>query len=131
MQLPGTARGARAPRLSLLAALLYPALAGCYDTPRPACAFTCAGDGDCPGGYSCRADTWCKLDDVADDYTCGPAFPDAAAPADASLADAPLPDSSTDAAPADASAGDASAAEDATSSTLSGTTSGAPSGAAS
>ena len=27
--------------------------AGCYETPKPACAFACALDGSCPDGYAC------------------------------------------------------------------------------
>ncbi len=89
------------------------ALAGCYETPRPACAFACSADGDCPDGYSCRADTWCKLDDVADDFECAPPLPDAAssdaggttadASPDASAPDAAPDDAAPDASPLDAS----------------------------
>lgn len=93
-------------RLLALAALA--ALAACYETPRPPCAFSCGRSGDCPGGYSCRADDWCKRDDLADDYACAPPRPDAAPPApdaspdgdggeiaDAALFDAPPPDAAS------------------------------------
>ena len=91
-------RGALIPLLALT-------LAGCYETPRPACAFACSADGDCPDGYSCRADTWCKLDDVADDFECAPTLPDAAASdAGGTTADASPDASAPDAAPADAAA---------------------------
>lgn len=76
------------------------ALAGCYDTPRPACAFLCGSDNACPSGYTCASDGWCKRDDVGGDYTCGPALPDAApadAPIDATEIDAPI-DAEVDAA---------------------------------
>jgi len=90
------------------------ALAGCYETPQPACAFTCGQGDDCPDGYSCRADTWCKRDDVTDDHVCAPPRPDAAGttadaappdatPADATPPDAGQPDAGPDSAPPDAS----------------------------
>jgi hypothetical protein len=100
--------------------LLLLALAACYETPQPACAFACGGDGDCPGGYSCRADSWCKRSDLPDDTVCTPpqaggtesdaspgGSPDASegvdAAADGGAADAAL----SDAAPADAPPSDA------------------------
>jgi hypothetical protein len=43
-----------------LLALLW---AGCFSTPQPACAFSCAEDGACPAGYSCAADGVCHRDD--------------------------------------------------------------------
>jgi hypothetical protein len=46
--------------LLLLAAA---ALAGCFDPPRPGCAFSCARDGRCPSGYSCATDGVCHRDD--------------------------------------------------------------------
>lgn len=83
-----------------LAALLC--LLACYDTPAPPCAFSCARNGECPDGYACRSDNWCKRADLADDFTCLPRLtPDAA----------PVPDASVDppdAAPFDASPPDAS-----------------------
>ncbi len=90
-------------------ALLAVALPGCYDTPRPECAFACSADGDCPGGYSCRADTWCKRDDIPDDFECAPPLPDAASSdAGGTTADASPDGSAPDAAPADAAPPDAS-----------------------
>jgi hypothetical protein len=97
-------------RLLLLAPLALSLLAGCYETPRPACAFGCSQDGDCPDGYSCRADSWCKRDDVVDELACAPPVPDAgsaasdAAPTDAGPVDAALPDGAVDAMPASPSA---------------------------
>lgn len=100
--------------------LLVLALAGCYETPKPACAFGCGQDGACPSGYSCRADGWCKLTDVSDDFVCAPPVPDSAPPSpdgsvDASLADAgdagDLDAAAFDAAPFDAPPPDASAAD--------------------
>ena len=42
------------PALSFaLAVALAVAAAGCYETPKPACAFACARDGACPDGYAC------------------------------------------------------------------------------
>lgn len=96
---------------ALAAPLVTLALAACYETPTPACAFACSQDGDCPGGYSCRADDWCKRDDIDDDFVCGPPAPDAAAlppdaapDADAVDVDAALPDGGTDAMAASPSA---------------------------
>jgi hypothetical protein len=89
--------------IPLLAALLA-LTGGCYDTPRPACAFFCGADGACPDGYRCAGDGWCKRMDVADGFVCA-ALPDAApsrdapgpAPSDAAASDA----SPVDAAPVD------------------------------
>jgi hypothetical protein len=33
--------------------------AGCFSPPQPACAFSCAENGDCPSGYSCADDGVC------------------------------------------------------------------------
>ncbi|HTE53574.1 MAG TPA: hypothetical protein VK698_22115 [Kofleriaceae bacterium] len=94
-------------RLAWLVAVLggAAALPGCYDTPRPTCAFLCGQDATCPDGYSCRADSWCKRDDVADDLACA-LSPADGAPIDSSPGDAaPVPDAS----PADASLDDSGA----------------------
>jgi hypothetical protein len=61
--------------------------AGCYETPRPECAFHCGPEGDCPEGYGCQSDGWCKRVDVPDDFECAPPVPDAA----------PIPDAGPDA----------------------------------
>jgi hypothetical protein len=86
--------------LGLAALLAAPA---CYDTPRPECAFHCGPDADCPDGYACRADNWCKRADVPDEFACAPPVPDAApildAGPDAATADAALADAGADAAP--------------------------------
>ena len=44
-------------RLALLGSLVL-ALTGCYETPRPNCAFACgpAPDFACPDGYACQDD---------------------------------------------------------------------------
>jgi hypothetical protein len=110
-------------QLARLAALLC-LLAACYDTPAPACAFSCGQEGACPDGYSCRADSWCKRDDLADEFTCpGRMSPDGSptladsSVADSSPDDAALPDSSPgdppDAADFDAPPPDASSLPDA------------------
>ncbi|HYU14947.1 MAG TPA: hypothetical protein VEL05_02700 [Candidatus Acidoferrum sp.] len=81
------------PVAALLALLVLALTTGCYENPRPPCAFACGPADDCPAGYSCRADTWCKRDDIPDDFTCGPPILDAAPPAaDASAADADIAD---------------------------------------
>ena len=84
-------------------ATLLPFLAlstGCYETPQPPCAFSCGPGDDCPPGYTCRADTWCKRNDVGDDFACAPPGPDAGpAPADGASGEAPA---DLEAAPADA-----------------------------
>lgn len=89
--------------LLLLAPLALILLAGCYETPLPECAFSCSQSGDCPSGYSCRADDWCKRDDVDDEFLCAPAQPDATSP-DAAATDAAPPDGAVDAMPASPSA---------------------------
>jgi hypothetical protein len=109
--------------LLFLAGLAGVALGGCFDRPTPACAFLCGDDGACPDGYRCAADQWCKRDDVADGFECGPAPADAApdappaTPVDAAPPDAPADaapdgpdDAAPDAMPTDASAPDAIAA---------------------
>jgi hypothetical protein len=35
--------------------------AGCFETPKPACAFLCGSDGACPDGYQCQPDKVCHL----------------------------------------------------------------------
>lgn len=82
------------------ALLACAALAGCYDTPRPDCAFLCAEGDVCPEGYFCAGDGWCKRDGVAEDFMCTLPIPDAA------VADASAPDAG-DAAAGDAAPGDA------------------------
>jgi hypothetical protein len=46
--------------------LLLLAVAGltaCFNPAQPGCAFSCAGDGRCPSGYSCGNDLVCHRDD--------------------------------------------------------------------
>lgn len=78
------------------------ALAGCYKTPTPECAFACevGGDETCPDGYTCRADGFCKRDGVADGFAC-PDTVDASSP-DTPVTDAAGIDMATDAAVIDA-----------------------------
>jgi hypothetical protein len=102
--------------------LLALALAGCYETPQPRCAFSCGPSDDCPSGYSCRADSWCKRDDVADGFDCGAEASDQPASdggsgttSDASPDAAPSDAAPADAAPADASDSDASGGDGAVS----------------
>jgi hypothetical protein len=80
--------------LALVVALLA---AACYDTPRPECAFQCGPDADCPDGYACRPDNWCKRADVPDDFQCAPPVPDAATIPDAGP-DAAVPNADASAA---------------------------------
>jgi hypothetical protein len=49
-------------RLALLL-LAVARLTACFNPSQPGCAFSCAGDGLCPSGYSCGADLICHRDD--------------------------------------------------------------------
>jgi hypothetical protein len=69
------------------------ALAACYKTPSPDCAFLCGADGACPSGYGCASDGVCKRTDLPDDHVCES---DLRAPIDASPGQA---DAGVDAAP--------------------------------
>jgi len=75
----------------LLVALLALAGGGCFDKPKPACAFLCGTDNACPAGYSCATDGWCKRDDMpnatCDELPADASVADAAAEADATPAD--------------------------------------------
>ena len=100
----------RGPLSSVAAALAAAlALAGCYETPKPACAFACARDGACPDGYACDPqDQICHRQLAGGALeACDPPFVDAAppdarpidaSPIDASPIDAPT-DAPTDAPP--------------------------------
>jgi hypothetical protein len=97
------------------ACLLLATAAGCYDTPRPNCAFLCGSGGACPDGYQCGSDDRCHLvlennqlamcedtlptADASNDAPVADAGPDAAIP-DAGP-DAALPDAAPDAAVTD------------------------------
>lgn len=99
-------------RIQLALALLasFAAFPGCFDEPKPPCAFRCSSSGTCPSSYTCASDDWCKAEGVLDSYACEPPLPDAspdASPADASLVDAAPPDASPDATPLDAMPPDA------------------------
>ena len=72
-------------------------VAGCYDDPRPACAFLCSEDQTCPADYACAPDGWCKRDDVSPEFVCDPQQPGIDATAiDAPALDAPAPDAPPD-----------------------------------
>ena len=97
-------------RLALLGSLVL-ALTGCYETPRPNCAFACgpAPDFACPDGYACQDDNICHLmrsdNRIAE---CDPEI-DASSGIDSSL---PILDAAdVDAPPVDASPADASPAD--------------------
>jgi hypothetical protein len=49
-------------RLTLLL-LAVARLTACFNPAQPGCAFSCAGDGICPSGYSCGNDLICHRDD--------------------------------------------------------------------
>ncbi len=49
-------------RLALLL-LAMARLTACFNPTQPGCAFSCAGDGICPSGYSCGSDLICHRDD--------------------------------------------------------------------
>ena len=49
-------------RLALLL-LAVARLTACFNPAQPGCAFSCAGDGICPSGYSCGTDLICHRDD--------------------------------------------------------------------
>lgn len=92
----------RAATAALAGLLASVALAGCYQTPRPACAFACARDGSCPTGYACDPqDQICHLQLPGDGLeACERPFVDAAA-IDAATDAAVVVDAPTDA-PTDA-----------------------------
>ncbi len=70
-------------RAAILAlALLGTGLTGCFDQPKPACAFLCSDTGGCPDDYTCAADGWCKLSSISPEPTCDQLPPDATPPAD-------------------------------------------------
>jgi hypothetical protein len=71
--------------------------AACYETPRPECAFSCGPSAECPAGYTCRPDSWCKRADVEDTFACPNSPSDAAPPPDAAGPDAASPDAAPDA----------------------------------
>ena len=52
-------------RMALLVLLLLAVapLTACFNPAQPGCAFSCAGDGPCPSGYSCGNDLLCHRDD--------------------------------------------------------------------
>jgi hypothetical protein len=78
----GLRRGGLLVGLLLAAAALV--LPACFNPQQPGCAFSCAGDGLCPSGYSCGTDKLCHRDDGQG--SC--AIPTDAAPSDAAHTDA-------------------------------------------
>lgn len=88
----------RARAAAVAAVVLGLGAAGCFETPKPSCAFLCGNDQSCPGGYTCASDGWCKLDGVGDGFVCDGVAIDAT-PADAPVADAPVADAPADAPP--------------------------------
>ena len=80
-------------------ALAVTLTAGCFEAPRPECAFLCGQNDTCPEGYTCRGDGWCKREGVADDLDCGQVAVDAG--------DAAVLVAAVDAAPVDAGQNDA------------------------
>jgi hypothetical protein len=91
-------------RLALLL-LAVARLTACFNPAQPGCAFSCAGDGICPSGYSCGSDLICHRDDGQG--TCS-ILTDAAT-------DTVRPDARTDARSDSASDAKADATSDATS----------------
>jgi hypothetical protein len=63
----------------LLLAAAAIALPACFNPQQPGCAFSCAGDGLCPSGYTCGSDQLCHRDDGQGSCS----IPTDAAPADA------------------------------------------------
>jgi hypothetical protein len=97
-----------------LAAIL--ALTGCFDAPKPNCAFLCGPEQQCPAGYACSSDGRCHrvlpggagLAECEDTLTDAAISLDASVDPDATLADAsPDPDASPDAGVPDAGVPDA------------------------
>ncbi|HLK93485.1 MAG TPA: hypothetical protein VKZ18_26580 [Polyangia bacterium] len=70
--------------LGLLVTAAAVAVPACFNPQQPGCAFSCAGDGLCPSGYSCGTDQLCHRDDGQG--SC--AIPTDAAPSDALPTDA-------------------------------------------
>jgi hypothetical protein len=64
--------------------------ASCFSEPSPNCAFSCGAASECPSGYFCASDSYCKQDGLGDDFSCGPSLVDATS-VDASSPDAALP----------------------------------------
>jgi hypothetical protein len=74
-----------------LGCLALVAAAGCYETPKPKCAFLCGTGGTCPEQYMCvAADNRCHLVENGQPATCEDQLPGAdGAVHDAPEADAP------------------------------------------
>jgi hypothetical protein len=51
------------------------ALTSCYDTPKPACGFTCGANQSCPADYVCSVDNRCRLASGGDTSACPVATP--------------------------------------------------------
>lgn len=87
-------------KLTFVAAVAAGLAAGCFEAPKPNCAFLCGTDSSCPGGYTCAADGWCKRADLPATFACETGL-------DAAVADAADPDAEVDAADIDAAEIDA------------------------
>ncbi len=75
--LPGLPHLIRCGSAMFMLLIVIGAVAGCYDTPSPPCAFLCTQSGECPEDYRCVAeDGWCKRNDVAENFDCGGDFGD-------------------------------------------------------
>ena len=83
---------------SVIAVCAVVLAAGCYETPQPVCAFLCGSGGDCPDGYTCANDGFCKRNDVNPAMVCPgvtieiDASDVDAPPIDADIPDAEIPD---------------------------------------
>jgi hypothetical protein len=55
-----------------IAAALLALAAGCYETPRPVCAFRCGPAEACPEGYRCGGDGQCHLEVNGNLAACDP-----------------------------------------------------------
>jgi hypothetical protein len=75
------ARGAARLGLGFLLAAL--ASAACFSPKEPACAFSCAADGECPTSYTCGSDGLCHREDGQGVCLLAPVNVDAEADADA------------------------------------------------
>jgi hypothetical protein len=49
--------------LLILLVLAVAPISACFNPAQPGCAFSCAGDGICPSGYSCGNDLLCHRND--------------------------------------------------------------------
>jgi hypothetical protein len=70
---------------------------GCYDTPKPPCAFICGPGGACPVDYTCQSDNVCHLVQSGGQVAqCPPGFIFDGAVSDGPSADGPIADARAD-----------------------------------